>query len=283
MNKLNKKVLALCLSISVSGMANSSELNNCVELNPDNYKDFISNVQPEKIKNPFSDNCVSMSYKEKDSTSLTVSDFDDNEEIKKLYDSFLNNDLTNVSMIYNPENEKIYSFFKFNLNSEEINEFKSLAKRSRLRNKVDEFIFLHELFHLNSEITRSKDISIGEKELISDVAAVIMMSSTHDMSPKDTEKLMRGVRKVRESLSRNSSHGGRDVQGDKNHYSRKDFNKIVSFFEDLNDANIKIEKSNFKDVLSLSKQLVLSNENSKEKIIAKIKNKNLEDDIQSTI
>lgn len=251
-----------CIAFNCSAMASDK----VAEITPENYMDYVSYNDTKSFKNPFEDSEVKLSYKSKDNPVLTAADFNDSEQIEEYYKQFMNDDLTSVKMLYNPEDSKLYSFFKFNLTGNEIKSLRKESKRSSLRKSIDEFLFLHELFHLDSKTTRS-DLKINQKESISDVAAVIMMGAKYDMSPKKLEKLMSGVLKVRRKISTSKNISGKDFQGDMDHFDKKVLTSAVSFFEYLNDNDIKLEATSFSKVLEMAKVITLdSNLSEKDKM-----------------
>lgn len=258
-----KKLLtiAACITFSCSAIAETVYLKDkCTEITIDNYQNFIDSKKNINIINPFDNGqCIPISYTEKDKSDLSKSDFSNNAQIFNLYKDFLDSKQTSVKMYYDKERKEVHTFFKFNIEDE--NEMKfSIKKQRKLLAHFDEFIFLHELMHTDHEITLG-DYKLSDKESISDISAILLISSKHDLSINYTKKMMEELYKVRKKESKHDYAGpGRNGAENFDHFNKDNMKNAISFIKQLEKNNINLKVKSFSEARNIAKKIVKNKE-----------------------
>lgn len=238
--------MAACISISCSALAGVGNMENgCEEINYENFQTFLTEKKNRLIKNPFDGKqCIPLSYQEKDTGELGINDFEGSKGIYQAYQSFLNSDKMAVNMFFDREKNMLHTFFKFNIEDQDAKRV-DWRKQRKLMAHFDEFMFLHEIMHLDAEITRG-DYQRNEKEAVSDIAAVLLISSKHDLSADYAIKLMKDVYKARKNEAKRDFAGpGRNGKENKDHFNKAIYKDAISLLEDLKERKINIKFNDF--------------------------------------
>lgn len=258
-----KKILtiAACISISCSGLVNAGDTTQrCQRITADNFASFMVPEKNRQILNPFGqDQCVPISYQEKDTGSLTMADFNDNPDMMAIYEEFLETDKMHVDMVYDRGSQKLHTFFKFNI-EDESDKRVEWRKQRKLIAHFEEFLFLHELLHLDADVTRG-NYSRNEKEAISDIGAVLLITSKHDLSTSNALRIMKDLYKARKNEAKEDFAGpGRNGKENKDHFDKKVFKNAIAFLEKLEDNDITIKVKSLHEARDIAKAIVTNNE-----------------------
>ena len=242
-NAMAKVAMAtMCVSISCSALADAfPEKKGCEVINHTNYEQFLEKRSDVKVMNPFKpETCVLLDYNSDYKNKLSVDDFNGNKEILSYFESFQERSRTRVEMVMDYENKQLYTLLQFNTKEASVRGFKKLASGKDIAVFMDEFLFLHEMTHFEPSITLNKGYSMAKREMMSDITALIMLKSKHDLSMSEFFELTSSVFELRKEehklvLRQERNDKRRKQSGDHYHYDEdlaKNIEKFLSFIKD---------------------------------------------------
>lgn len=254
--KLLKKIakMAVCLAIPCSAMAAHVPADSdCHQITLDNVHELSQGSDVRQVKPPFSSEnaaqeCVLLSYKTSHPDMVDENYFGGNQRVMNAYKEWLGSvEQSQVTMIYDRNVEKLYSFMHVDADDHNANEYKHRwAKQRMLMAHYDDFIFFHELMHLDPEYTRG-NFERNEKEAIADTAAVMMIAVKNDLSMGQVSSLMRNVFQARR-VKMPDPDGGRRLKLDKDHYNSGMLKNAISFFEEMESRGKTFTMASLKEV-----------------------------------
>jgi hypothetical protein len=271
---MKKRMIVACLSFICSAqvMADANALKeNCAEITPSNYSQFMKSDVAKAVENPFAnerenksyfeDHCMLLTHKSKAEPELGVESFAGSERVHKTYEKFIrgegDKEFSNITMDYDPESNQLFTFFKFTDGGHGHNEYKKLwSKNKMLMAHYEDFIFLHELMHTDSEITMSK-IPRNEKESMMDIAAVIMIQSSKELSASQTYALMKQLDRARKTKvpTYNPRRRSMRKEVDHDHLHKENFSEALNFFEKMKDNDINLRVTSFQEARDLARSI----------------------------
>ena len=262
---LAKAALAtMCVSMSCSALsAESPDKTGCEIINHTNYQEFMVKRDNLKVSNPFKpEACVLVDFDKKTKNDLSVDDFDGNEKLYDYFNAFQDRSRTRVEMVMDYDSDQLYTMFQFNTDERSIRAFKKLAKGKDISMFMDEFLFLHEMAHFDPKVTSNKGYSVSKKEMTSDVVALVMLKSTHDLSMDEFFKLTESLFEVRQEEQRvanlikrrNGRH--RDRGGDHSHYDEDIVENIGSFLNYVRDNNIELRVNSINEAREVAMHMM---------------------------
>lgn len=237
MNKMKQFIIAISITTTsfVNAADNLLESPEIIDFKNDKCQDltetYLQKILRERkggiVKNPFVDEgstelktCTEISFKENDSGNLNLEDFNGQLGVHKFYNNFLKDGEVKVSEAI-LANGQIYKFLKFNTDSED-NLFKRLRK-GILKDHLETFLFFHELTHLNKRHSlKNKEDSNNELEATADIAGILMVKLTSNLSLDETKDMLSDLSKFRKNV------------GTKIHFSEKSFRNAKGNLDTVN-------------------------------------------------
>lgn len=238
------------------GVLASETTNQCSPLTLQNYHGYLDAETTHLIQDPFDRSCVILTYGTEADSALNAHYQSQDPAVVEAHQNFLKKDQTSVLMLTRPSDQARFTFFHFNRRpaiaryySDPWNEQKVLSSFN------DDFFFLHEVIHLDPEITRSKDIRLNQKEAISDIGAALMIVAKHQFSPQKSTQLMKDIYRVR---STHIKEFGDVIQRiDKDHFNKRALKTAVRFFEELEQDNRSLYVTSIAQARDLAKSIVI--------------------------
>lgn len=239
-------VLSLSLSASVLGEELKNEPNNIFEQCEKNTLNTLLDYTKKKKEfvsgNPFSDNCVSFSINKVEQPKYNK----DNFELNQLYENYKKLIELKENMVVNlvdSKNNKVYQFFRM---SEEDFFMQSMKKswgsyNDLMEKYFDDFIKLHELYHLDFE--NQKDLRRKEQESLSDISSIVFLSLEKKLTVRETVDFLNTVKNLRNrDKIKGYEHPISGKVYDDEHLEKSMFNKIIDLLEDY-DLELPLNKT----------------------------------------
>jgi len=248
-NPVAKAAMATMLvSMSCTALADSfPEKKGCEIINHTNYEQFMEKRSNLSVVNPFRpQQCVKVDFHGDYTNDLSINDFHGNQDILNHFESFQDRKRTRVEMVMDYENNQLYTMLQFNTKEDSVRSFKKLARGKDINVFMDEFLFLHELVHFDPAITLNKSYNLPKREMMSDITALIMLKSKHDMSMEEFFELTESLFEVRKNehllvvRQERNSQRRRNKGGDHHHYDADVAENITSFLSYIKDNKIDI-------------------------------------------
>ncbi len=272
---MKKRLIVACLSFICSPqvMADANALkSNCDKITPDNYSQFMKSDVAKAVENPFAedrgdkpyseDYCMLLTHKSKSTPELGVESFGGSKRVHSTYEKFIrgvgDKEFSNITMDYDPDTNQLFTFFKFTDGGNGDREHKKLwSKNKMLMAHYEDFMFLHELMHTDSEITMSK-IPRNEKESMMDIAAVIMIQSSKNLTASQTYILMKELDSARKTKVPTYNPRRRKFRNeiDHEHLHPDNFSEALHFFDEMKKNDINLRVTSFHEARDLAKSIV---------------------------
>jgi hypothetical protein len=240
-----KKILLILCCLNFSFFLNAVDSINCLDYDYEKSFKFINKKGTETMsfKNPFDkDRCFHIFKDRHDLIYLDPSLLDYKDNLIEFHnnDSDSIPDGPNVTMY--KSSLRYYYFLYFSKNDHEYKRFKALFKKKRSSRKYfTEFLFIHELIHLNYKITFGS-FDITEKESISDIGSIMYLSYLHNMNIDETISLAKSIYSVR----------NKSVSKTREHLNKKTFKNYIKYLKYLKTNNINYYTKNLVDASNLA-------------------------------
>jgi hypothetical protein len=208
----------------------------------DNYADVLNERASGVYKSPVGEDCVPISFNAKEPVAFYQEILDLAEDkvaakdvihllIGRKYSDNL--DAVNIHKVLLKDG-RVAQIARIN-DGDEFNKIKKTwRKRKQVSANLDEYVFLHELFHL-AAMNFDKSIPTAVSEGISDVSAVITMSTTHSLTLDQTIDLAREVSYGRRSEAKGKNEG---------HYDKDLLGKMLNYFETMREKGLDLHRVN---------------------------------------
>lgn len=231
-----KKSVLFILSIGLSSQAFAKGENNDIFLSCEKttLTKLLENIKEKNefvSENPFSNNCVSFIVDKIDNPLFNNNNF----HIKQLYETYsglINNTENTVINLIDDKNKRLYQFFRISQEDFFVkNMKKSWTKNNEfMEMNFDEFLKLHELFHLDFE--QQKDLNRKQKESLADISSVILISLQQNLNVKQTVEFLNTIKELRnKDKIRGYDHPLSGKIYDDEHLDKNMFNKIIKKLE----------------------------------------------------
>tara|TARA_R110001592_G_scaffold342386_1_gene632210 strand:- start:6116 stop:7348 length:1233 start_codon:yes stop_codon:yes gene_type:complete len=239
---------AMCVSVSCSALAEKfPEKTGCEIINHANYQEFMEPQPNRVVANPFKpETCVMIDYSEENVNTLTPEHFGGNEDIMKYFLAQQKVSKMRVEMVMDYETQQLHTFMKFDADNRDARNFRKMAKGTDIIAFWDEFVFLHELAHFDPSVTlNASKGDMAQRELMSDLTALIMLKTNHDLTMDQFFDLSDAVFDIRKEEMRlferqQRRQSKRRTVGDHAHFDKSKLEKIESFLTYLKDTKIEL-------------------------------------------
>lgn len=263
-NTLAKVAMAtMCVSMSCTALAEAfPEKTGCEVINHANYEQFMEKRSKVSVINPFKpETCVKIDYDSNNKNDLSAKDFNGNEEILNYFEKFQDRKQTRVDMVMDYDSNNLYTMLQFDANERSIRQFKSLASGEDISVFMDELVFLHEMMHFDPSITLNAGYSIAKREMMSDVTALLMIKSKHDLSMSEFFEITESLFNVREKAHKMAVRGERNKnrrnrRGEHDHYDGDLAQNIESFLSYVKDNKIDIRVTSLNEAREVAMHIM---------------------------
>jgi hypothetical protein len=227
------------------------------EITFSNYQEVLSERASGVYRNPVGDDCIPLSFNSKEPVAFYQELLDlaeDKVAAKDVIHLMIgskysdNLDAINIHKVYLKDG-RVAQLARIN----DGNEFKKIErswrKRQEVSAKLDEYVFLHELFHLSS-MNFDQSIPKSVREGMSDVSAVITISAKHSLTLDQTIDFAREVTYGRRSEARG---------GNESHYNKEVLGNMLNYFETLREKGLEMKQvSSLDEANSYAQEIALN-------------------------
>lgn len=263
-NALAKVAMAtMCVSMSCTALAEAfPEKTGCEVINHSNYEQFMEKRSNVSVANPFKpETCVKIDYDADYNNKLSVDDFGGNKNVLDYFESFQDRKRTRVDMVMDYDTKSLYTMLQFNTDEMSIKQFKRLARGEDISVFMDELVFLHEMMHFDPSVTLNTSFSVPKREMISDITALLMLKSKHDLSMPEFFEITESLFNVREKAHKMAIRGERNKKrrnrkGNHDHYDEDLASNIESFLSYIKDNKIDIRVTTLNEAREVAMHII---------------------------
>lgn len=227
---LSKIFLLILILISFNSFSN--------EITFYNYKKIVENQENGIFLNPFNkeSNIFILQNLNKEIPFLNMLS-DNAKEVIRISEDYSNQKdfrkrqaVIFLSPIFKLSDDSNTYFLSFLKNSFEYNELSNQWRKREVHKYIDEFIFLHELFHTENYKVTGTSYDHRTREGLSDISAIIVLIKSYNLNKKDSLKLARSVYHLRERAAENF--------GNYSHFAKEELINFINFLNKNHPFNI---------------------------------------------
>lgn len=215
----------------------------------DNYQEKFVKGESFIAKHPFmKGHCVPFSFEVQESEQFKKYLIDHAVTEKDALLSFADLDDIYVSQLV-MDDGRIAQMVKISTDNDFADKLKGRWKdREEILANFEEFVGLHEIFHLQS-ISMDASIPGSVKEALSDISAVMVMSTTHEWTIDETIEMAEDV--IHARTKDKESHGLWS------HFNGDMMNRFIDYLEDLRGRGLTMRVDSFQEAAEKGREVAL--------------------------
>lgn len=223
------------------------------EINFHNYKDIVKNQTNGVFLNPFDNEKTIFILQNLDTEIPFLNLLSENaQEVIRISEDYSNqNDFRKrkavifLSPIFKLSDGTNTYFLSFLKNSFEYNQLSTQWRKREVHKYIDEFIFLHELFHAENYKVKGTSYDHRTREGLSDISAILVLIKSYNLNKKDSLKLARSVYHLRERAA--------ESFGNYSHFAKEELISFINYLNSNYPLNI---EEDFLSVHNLSTKII---------------------------